>query len=1545
VNNDDVRTDLPEQMRRRRVADPQHAALVEQLRAQVAADKEASAPAVNEAVGDSKDAAALTYVPPKAPPAPKGPGVLRETYRAAVGGVRDAFTNALDTLDEGLRYTANNYFLGRVAQAVTRTQVAPSLPAGQRFTDVVPSVEKNESVPGQIGRGLTQFVVPFLTVAKGYRAAADASRAAKAGAALVAGAGVDAAAFDPHEKRLSNLINEFAPGLANPVTQYLASDPNDSRAEGRLKNALEGAGLGLAVEGLISIFRGIRGTRQAAGLKDLPPPEVMGPPNAPGGLLPAPAQMGTARNNVPVPARASSRTDPSVSATARTADENAARIQAERAAEEARVTDAFGKAGLNRDGTPVKAFEEDFGGGTPPASRNDGAGQLGDAGVPTAERVPAIDFDTARMPEPWEIDGGAAPRVEPDVEQILADTVTGNARQAYFDAADNSIVFSKDRPPGNTVISLDNKVDAALRKPAFERTADDLIALRAHAQVQDAVLEGFHRNFQIETPIRGSKDTSGLREATTPLSPAKDDSTRALSDAERASIREQGDELARRIAEADAAIKAAADEAAAAARAAKESLSAADKPITRGRGMSIGRNMESGFASPSVLANIASAMTGGMVGMNAAGEDATFEERMAAAGLGALAGLGVKVAGQKVGKTVMEGVASRKAAAEANRVAYETLARQPSVAPLRPGAKSAAEAVRKAAPAVPRAKVEEIAKAYQEGRVADLAKSLDESDFNLDRIDTEEDVKELLDATSKVFGEEISKAKGGRMTLGEIEEEARVIGASVDGLKALYGGTNQLAARLNAARLLLTASGEKADRLGRQLLDDPNPDDATRLAFHKAMMMHAAIQAQVKGVGTEVARALSAMRLQSSTLSLSIAERQALLDALGDTDAQRQVAEAFTSVFDPAVKAAIARKAASARGSDALYEAWVNGILSGTGTHALNAIGNSITGILSYAEKGMAAGIGAVRNKADRVTLGELHAQVWGTFEGIKDAIRIKGATGDVAKAMDLYRRGDYQAAQAVIDQSDLGKMWKSFFTERSYTDIESGARSMEQVPQSPAISSAGLGWDPSSLRGQIADYLGAIYRAPAGKLLAASDEFFRSATYRGELRAQAYRQAHREGLEGDAKFAKIAELLENPTKDMSDQAIRAMRDTTFSTPLGEAGQAVQTALHKSVVGKYIMPFVRTPTNILKYAGRRTPGINLASSQWRADWAAGGARRDQAVAQVAMGSLLYTMAFQLKSNGLLTGGGDIQKQAERASGVQSYAFKLGDKTYSFNRLDPVAMFLGIGGDLADISGNVSEMEMNDLTVAAMTMVKRNLYSKSYLKGLTDFLLMIEDSQRYKPETWAGRFTASFMPWSSLLNQTDRMLTDDPVVREGWTFIDSFKSRIPGLKDDLPPALNLFGEEVKMTDGWGPDWASPIRQMTANPSPLAAEIGKLNLDLRHPGRAFPTVQGAPDIDLTPKQYHRLMKIAGETFKREGEKLVGSPNYQRLPDIDDETDPKYMTARQGVIRDMWRVSLEKGRMTLLKEDKDLRRKFEIVQRNAVRAQVGLPLEPVE
>ena len=67
-------------------------------------------------------------------------------------------------------------------------------------------------------------------------------------------------------------------------------------------------------------------------------------------------------------------------------------------------------------------------------------------------------------------------------------------------------------------------------------------------------------------------------------------------------------------------------------------------------------------------------------------------------------------------------------------------------------------------------------------------------------------------------------------------------------------------------------------------------------------------------------------------------------------------------------------------------------------------------------------------------------------------------------------------------------------------------------------------------------------------------------------------------------------------------------RYLTFQRKLTGFGAAISQASSSNLLAKVVVPFVRTPINLLKFATERSPAAPMLS-EWRADFRAGGERR------------------------------------------------------------------------------------------------------------------------------------------------------------------------------------------------------------------------------------------------------------------------------------------------------------------------------------------------
>ena len=103
---------------------------------------------------------------------------------------------------------------------------------------------------------LTQIGVGFIAGSKALPLPVGASNSLKIAQSAAAGAIAEVATIDPYQTRLSNLIENGPSAFRNPLTAFLAADPDDSRAVAKLKAGFEGLLTGAAMEGIIALGKG-----------------------------------------------------------------------------------------------------------------------------------------------------------------------------------------------------------------------------------------------------------------------------------------------------------------------------------------------------------------------------------------------------------------------------------------------------------------------------------------------------------------------------------------------------------------------------------------------------------------------------------------------------------------------------------------------------------------------------------------------------------------------------------------------------------------------------------------------------------------------------------------------------------------------------------------------------------------------------------------------------------------------------------------------------------------------------------------------------------------------------------------------------------------------------------------------------------------------------------------------------------------------------------------------------------------------------------------
>jgi hypothetical protein len=706
---------------------------------------------------------------------------------------------------------------------------------------------------------------------------------------------------------------------------------------------------------------------------------------------------------------------------------------------------------------------------------------------------------------------------------------------------------------------------------------------------------------------------------------------------------------------------------------------------------------------------------------------------------------------------------------------------------------------------------------------------------NFERMGGPDDVKATIAQLAEQYAPKIEEAQRGRITLEETSKMADDLGMSVSDLVSRRRGQPLNAEEAVAARRLWQASGEKLLQAA-QAAAAPNAGPLDQYAFRKMMAVHYAIQSEVMGARTETARALSSWRIEAGGDIERARAIDNVMQAMGGPDASQQMARRLAILAqsgDPAAVAKFVEKGAMASSMDAVREVWINGLLSNPATHAVNMASNTVVAFQQMLERGAAAQIGQLTGATgEAVAPGEAMSMAYGLVTGVKDAFRV---------AWNAFKTGETGMALNKVD-----------------------------LPSPRSISADSFGMASDTGLGRAVDMIGEAARVPS-RFLGAEDEFFKSIGYRMELHAQALRQVTAEGLQGAEAAARMRQIILDPPENLRIASADAALYSTFTNAPGAIGQAFMKLREKVPAISFVLPFVRTPVNIARYTFERSPMAPLVS-QWRDDIAAGGARADIAMARMATGTATMLTALDWADSGFISGKGPKDKgerEAMQRQGWQPYSLKVGDKWYSYNRMDPLGAMLGFSADVAEAvrHGEVSEDDVDEwqeVTAMGISAVSQVAINKTYLKGVSELVQVMSDPTRYS-EKYIDNMVASFVPYTALSAGIKRAV--DPVQREVVTPWDAIQARVAGLSDKLPPRRTLWGDEIRDESGLGKpyDFFSPVQARAVKPEPIDTEIMRLA-----PTAAEDNVSGAP-----PTRIGKRTEFAGVNV-----------NFKQWPEVYDE-----------------------------------------------------------
>lgn len=420
------------------------------------------------------------------------------------------------------------------------------------------------------------------------------------------------------------------------------------------------------------------------------------------------------------------------------------------------------------------------------------------------------------------------------------------------------------------------------------------------------------------------------------------------------------------------------------------------------------------------------------------------------------------------------------------------------------------------------------------------------------------------------------------------------------------------------------------------------------------------------------------------------------------------------------------------------------------------------------------------------------------------------------------------------------------------------------------------------------------------------------------------FKGAYNDELKRQMKLKGVGEA----TEQMKEQAMNVAKDKTFQndSSLAKRMKQMQNGLNfistktsdgkEFGLGNIIMPFIKTPANIMDKAVDYSPvgGIKGMSNLVKG-LKKGNLNQRQVVDQLSRGltgtALIGVGAIAAKE-GLLQGSGAEDSDAaalEKQTGKMPYSIKIGNTYNSIDWAQPAAIPLMIGADVYNALKN-DEKGMSALVKGAET-GGATLFNQSLLQGLSNLFggYGTDNGMRVMEGVKSSIFNAGeqFVPFNSGLKAINDVL--DPYTRDTSSSdmfekeMSKIKAKIPGLSETLPKKVDTMGNESQKFYGEG---ALKAFNSLINPgktseyNPTKAE--KLALDLYNetgektqmPRKAPKTItykssKGAKSekITLTLEEKNEMQRIMGQKTEEAFNKIDGKlSDEQKVKKMTDE-----------------------------------------------------------
>jgi len=407
-------------------------------------------------------------------------------------------------------------------------------------------------------------------------------------------------------------------------------------------------------------------------------------------------------------------------------------------------------------------------------------------------------------------------------------------------------------------------------------------------------------------------------------------------------------------------------------------------------------------------------------------------------------------------------------------------------------------------------------------------------------------------------------------------------------------------------------------------------------------------------------------------------------------------------------------------------------------------------------------------------------------------------------------------------------------------------------------------------------------------RAMVASDELVKQMAFRGNLYSSVMRTVIKENPTMTA--AEINKLALDTYRNLTDdylkqialgvkpkdrrviEALKEAREVTFqndyhSDPAGWLGKKLGHAAVRVPLLRQVMPFIRTPSNLLSHSIQRTPGLNMTSKEMRRMLSSANPN-ERAKAQMILNisTTFWASAIAMASTGMLQGGtagGDWTKKGtlEATGDYLPYSVELPDGSrVQIRRADPYAHFFMVMGSVADtFRYGTPEQQQNMFSILTLSTMEAML-SKTTLTGLADIFEVATDDSKPLEERmgkYGSEKLKTFMPYYRFVRD---VFEDNPALYENIGLnkdnpLDIARAAYYMDNPDDPfdrRRSPIFGNEMTFLPSLEVGFfkVPGFPERSPNEDPVMQEIARLGMDVPLPNKSIDGINWQ-DIRIKPK----------------------------------------------------------------------------------------------